>query len=73
MALDRKITLNILLTMTKSINSMNDVVNKFIGFFIKVGPNLAEKIPDAVTPDEIYDHLTERNPSSMFLKAADKN
>ncbi len=51
---------------------MNDVVNRFIGFFIKVGPNLVEKIPDAVTPDEIYDHLTERNPSSMFLKAVDK-
>lgn len=52
---------------------MDDVVNSFNHFFVSVGPNLAEKIPVAAEPDALQDHLIERNPSSMFLKAVDEN
>lgn len=55
----------------KNINNMDDVVNSFNNFFVNVGLNLAQKIPN-VTTDDINDHLIEQNPSSMFLKAVDE-
>ena len=52
--------------------NMDDVANSFNKFFINVGPELAEKIPDPGTSGESYDRSLERNPYSMFLKAVEE-
>ena len=51
---------------------MDDVANSFNQFFVNVGPELAEKIPDPGTSGEDYSTLLERNPYSMFLKAVEE-
>ena len=51
---------------------MDDVDNSFNQFFVNVGPELAERIPDPGTSGEDYDKLLERNPYSMFLKAVEE-
>ena len=52
--------------------NMDDVANSFNQFFVNVGPELAEKIPDPGTSGEDYSTLLERNPYSMFLKAVEE-
>lgn len=53
-------------------HDMNEVVNNFSQFFVSVGPDLAEQIPDPVTSEEQWDSLIDRNLSSMFLTAMDE-
>lgn len=49
--------------------NMTDAVKKFNEFFVNVGPDLADKIPDQITPDGWKDNFIDRNLSSMFLTA----
>ena len=51
---------------------MNEVVNNFNQFFVSVGPDLADQIPDPATFEEQWDSLIDRNLSSMFLTAVDE-
>ena len=41
-------------------------------FFVSIGPNLAEKIPDPLSSQDWNDNLIERNQSSMFLTAVEE-
>lgn len=54
------------------IHKKDDIANNFKHFFVSVGPHLAEKIPDPVKSDYDLDTHLERNPNSVFLKAADE-
>ena len=56
----------------ENIHNIDDIVNRFNTFFISVGPNLAAKIPNTITTDDVDDHFIEQNPNSMFLKAVDE-
>ena len=51
---------------------MNQVVESFNKFFVSVGPDLAEQIPDPVTSEEQSNSLIDQNLSSMFLTAVDE-
>lgn len=45
----------------------------FNQFFVDVGPELANNIPNPGPDGVNKDKLIERNPHSMFLKAAEEN
>ena len=51
---------------------MDDMVNSFNQFFVSVGPNLAEKIPDPLSSQDWNDNLIDRNTNSMFVTSAEK-
>lgn len=46
--------------------NMQDVVNKFNDFFVIIGPELAENIPNHGN-DKLYDSLVKQNPKTIFL------
>ena len=48
------------------------MVNSFNQFFVSVGPNLAEKIPDPLSSQDWNDNLIDRNTNSMFVTSAEK-
>lgn len=56
----------------KIIKNKEDVVNGFNNFFVNVGPNLAKIINDSETEGVDVD-LWDRNPSSIFLRAVERN
>jgi len=43
-----------------------------ISFFVSVGPNLAEEIPDPLLFVDCGENLIDRNPNSMFLTDVDE-
>lgn len=52
---------------------MDEVAGSFNQFFVDVGPELANNIPNPGPDGVNVDKLIERNPHSMFLKAAEEN
>ncbi len=55
-----------------NIDNMEEVVDKFNHFFVSVGPNLAEKIPDPQRTGSNNEEVIERNHSTMFLRAIEE-
>ena len=51
---------------------MDVVSNSFNDFFVNVGPELADKIPDGGTSEKKQENLITLNPFSMFLTAVDE-
>ncbi len=49
---------------------MDDAVNSLNKFFVNIGRELVEKIPDLVVADER--NFIYKNPSFMFLTAVDE-
>ncbi len=52
--------------------NMDDVIDSCNAFFVSVGPNLAEKIPDAFSSEDWDGNFIDRNPSSVFLTAVEE-
>lgn len=59
--------------MDKIINNKEDVVNSFNKFFVNLGPNRAEIINGPETTEGVEVDLWDRNPSSIFLRAVERN
>lgn len=53
--------------------NIEDVANSFNKFFVSVGPDLAENIPDPGATGRKMESLLERNQYSMFLCNVDEN
>ena len=53
--------------------NMDDIVNSFNQFFVSVGPNLAEKIPDLPSSQDWNDNVIDRNTNSVFVTAVEEN
>lgn len=51
--------------------NMCEVVNAFNKFFVNIGPELAEQIPDCETPEKLNNYI-DRSLRSMFLTAVDE-
>lgn len=49
------------------------MVNYFNNYFVNVGPDLAEKIPDSHIIDNRFKDIIARNQGSMFLKNVEEN
>ncbi|XP_013867620.1 RNA-directed DNA polymerase from mobile element jockey [Austrofundulus limnaeus] len=48
---------------------MNEVADNFNKFFVNIGPELAEQIPNSIFPTEQTESYLERNMNTMFLTA----
>lgn len=51
---------------------MNDVAQKLNEFFVNIGPELADKIPNVDKTGNDLSQYIKTNPHSMFLRAVDE-